>query len=72
MQLVVCSPGRVGCGDALKGVSQIVTVTVVAGRTEIDVGTLGALPTDPIERRGLTTITHYTIMLDTYTWDIEK
>ena len=68
-----CSPWRVGRGDALKGMSQVVAVAMVAGRTEVNVGTLGALPADPIERRGLATITHYTIMLHSCNkWRVKK
>ena len=57
-------PWGIGRGDALEGVPEAVTVSMVTGRTEIDVWTLGTLPADPVERRGVAAITTHPIVLD--------
>ena len=45
--------------------SQIVVVAMVARGTEIDIGTFGTFPADPVEGRGVAAITSYTIVFDT-------
>ena len=57
-------PRGIGRGDTLEGVSEAVKITVVTGGTEIDVGTLGTLPADPVERRGVAPVTCHPIMLE--------
>ena len=57
-------PRGIGRGDTLEGVSEVVKVTVVTRGTEIDVGTLGALPADPVERRGVAPVASHPIMLE--------
>ena len=56
---------RIGRGDPLKGVSKVVKVSMVTGGAEIDVGTFGTFPADPVEWGGVATITAYAIVFNT-------
>ena len=45
--------------------SEVVTISMVTEGAQVHVGTVTALPANPIQRRSTTTITHHTVMLDT-------